>query len=480
MKTIRPRWEKYPSMDSGGTAFKVIAVLAALLGFVALLLWQGEPALAQEAISQEEPTPSSVEEIVSSMSRSFEEKKAHIGLFPALKEQLKDTPAFFQDTQLALKVRSYYLWQENTGSSIKEAWAIGGALAYRSGWLLDHFSVGAVGYTSQPLHALDDRDGTQLLAPGQEGYTVLGQVYGRVKLAEQNFLNLFRYEYNTPYLNSHDNRMTPNTFEGYTFQGAVGGNAGSPRVSYMAGYIDKIKQRNDSTFQSMSQAAGSQASRGVFPIGFNYSYRGFHAGAINYYSQDIINIGYGESKYLLKITDHLGALFTAQVTDQRSVGANLLTGSSFHGTQLGLMTHVSYLNGILTLAYTNTSGGADMQNPWSSYPGFTSAQLKEFNRAGEEAFMIKASLNFARFGLEELSTYALWVHGWGTINPATNASVFQQDEYDFDLQWRPKSGFLKGFWFRARYAHVDSRDGKSSGFPMDEVRLIINYDLPLL
>jgi len=121
-----------------------------------------------------------------------------------------------------------------------------------------------------------------------------------------------------------------------------------------------------------------------------------------------------------------------------------------------------------------------MQNPWSSYPGYTSAQVEFFTRAGEQAFMVKGSLNFARLGLEKVTAYALWVHGWGAVNPATNSSVYQQDEYDVDLQYRPKNGFLKGFWFRARYAHVDSRDGTSTGFPINDVRFIINYDLPLL
>ena len=121
-----------------------------------------------------------------------------------------------------------------------------------------------------------------------------------------------------------------------------------------------------------------------------------------------------------------------------------------------------------------------MQSPWSIYPGYTCVQVKDFDRAGEQAFLVKGSLNFARFGLETVTAYALWVHGWGAINPSTNASVVQQDEYDFDLQWRPKSEWLKGFWFRARYAHVASQNGNPSGFPTDNVRLIINYDFPLL
>jgi len=457
-----------------------LLILAAVISLLAILFWGGAPALAQEAISGEEPTPSSVDEIVTPMSRTYEEKKRRPGLFPWLKEKLKDTNPFFRDTSLVLQPRMFYLWQENKGVNIKEAWAVGGALSYRSGYFLDHFSVGGVLYTSQQLYAPEDRDGTRLLAPDQEGYTVLGQIYGRLKLVEDNFINIYRYEYNTPYINKNDFRMTPNTFEGYAFQGSAGSKEEGPRVNYGFGYIDKIKTNNDSTFQSMAQAAGAKVARGVFAGGFNFFYGGFQGGAIDYYSEDIINIGYAETRYILDVTEQLGFLFAAQFTDQRSVGGNLLKGSSFHGTQVGFMTNISYRNGILTLAYTYTAGGADMQNPWSSYPGYTSVQVQNFNRAGEQAFIVKGSYNFARLGLEELTAYALWVHGWSAINPITNQSVFQQDEYDLDLQWRPKSGFLKGFWFRLRYAHVDSRDGNSNGSPIDDVRFIVNYDFPLL
>jgi hypothetical protein len=230
----------------------------------------------------------------------------------------------------------------------------------------------------------------------------------------------------------------------------------------------------------MSQAAGATVARGVFAEGFNFSYRGFQIGAIDYYSQDIINIAYGETKYRWKVTEQIGAIISAQITDQRSVGGNLLTGSSFHGTQFGAMANISYLNGILSLAYTNVGGGYNIQSPWGVYPGYSSSQIKDFNRAGEQSFTTKMSLNFARFGLEEISAYAKWVHGWGAIDPITNKSLYQQDELDFDLQWRPKSAKLKGIWFRARYAYVQSRGEPASGFPINDFRLILNYDFQLL
>jgi hypothetical protein len=461
-------------------AFVAMLSFAAAPGFVGVLPWASAPVLAQEAVWEEEPTPSSVEEIVTPMERAFEEKRTWPGLFPWSKEKLKDAPAFFRDTKLGLKLRTYFYDQDNTGGQIKEAWAIGGALVYQSGWFLDHFSVGAVGYTSQPLYAPKDRGGTGLLTADQQGFSVLGQIYGRVKLIGDNFLNIYRYEYTTPYISSNDSRMVPNTFEGYTFQGAYGGKEGTPGFGYGFGYIDKIKKKDSEKFIPMSEAAGAQVNRGVFAAGSSFAYRGFHLGAIDYYSKDIINIGYAETRYTMKVTERLGLLFAAQFTDQRSVDDDLLTGSSFQTHQFGFMTSISYRYAILILAYTNVSTGYNMQNPWSGYPGYTSVEVKNFSRAGEQAFMIKGSYNFARLGLEDVAAYTLWTHGWGAVDPTTKNPVYQLNEYDLDLQWRPKGGILDRLWFRARYAHVDARGGAPSGYPINEVRFIVNYDFQLL
>ncbi len=204
----------------------------------------------------------------------------------------------------------------------------------------------------------------------------------------------------------------------------------------------------------------------------------FSVGAIDYYSPDIINIGYTEGEYTVALTEHLGLLFAAQFTDQRSVGSDLLKGFPFETNQFGLQSALSYRGGIVTLAYTRDAKGADLQNSWSSYPGYTSVQVQDFDRAGENAFMVKGSYDFSGIGLDGVTAYGLWVHGWGAINPATGAEVFQQDEYDGDLQWRPKSGALKGLWFRIRYAHVKQRGvGNES---LDDFRVIVNYDLSLL
>jgi hypothetical protein len=455
--------------------------LVAVTGFLALLLWGTAPALAQEqqAISQEESPPAQLGEDVTPMDKSFQEEKFRLPrFFPWLKEELKDAPPFFRDTKLDLNVRTYDLSRDKFDNSDLQAWALGGSLSYRSGWFLDHFGVGSTLYTSQPLDAPDDKDGTLLLKPGQEGYTVVGQLYGKVKLVEDNFINIYRSEYNTPYMNKNDSRMTPNTFEGYTITGVWGGKNDAPKFNYGAGYIDKIKPRNSDTFIPMSEAAGADVNRGVVVSGANGVFGRLSIGAVNYYSDDIINIGYFETKYNTALTDCLGLLVSVQFSDQRSVGEELLQGHSFQTNQPGVKTELSYREGILTLAYTADSKGANLQSPWSSYPGYTSVQVQDFNRAGEEAFMVKGSYDFSKLMLQGVTAYALWVHGWNAVDPGTKADVYDQDEYDYDLQWRPKGFCLEGLWFRLRYAHIDQRgEGDAT---MDDFRVIVNYDLALL
>ena len=142
----------------------------------------------------------------------------------------------------------------------------------------------------------------------------------------------------------------------------------------------------------MSKTAGANVKRGVFVGGGNVSYKGFSFGAIDYYSDDIINIFYTEGTYKLPVTDRLGFLFSAQFTDQRSVGEDLLKGYCFQTNQFGVKAEMSYGSGNLDPCLYDTAKGADMQNPWSGYPGYTSVQVQDFNRAGENAFMAKAFL----------------------------------------------------------------------------------------
>jgi outer membrane porin, OprD family len=392
-------------------------------------------------------------------------------LVPTPVEPEKKSP-FFDDAKISAQARTYYFFRDKYDESISEAWAIGGSVTYTSGYLADRIRVGAVAYTSQPLYAPEDRDGTLLLKPGQEGYTVLGQIYGEVKLTDQLFGAFGRKEYNTPYLNQHDIRMTPNTFEGVSLYGKSGGKDGAPEWRYGGGYISKIKEINSDEFVSMSVDAGATVERGVYVAGTNFKQKDFSIGAFEYYSADIINIFYTEAKYALALGDGTKLKLAAQYSDQQSTGANLLTGSEFSTSQWGIKGDVALGAAVLTLGYTDTASGADMRADWSGYPGYTSVQVKDFNRANESAIMLKAAYDFSQHGAAGMTAYALWVHGSGREAP-----FFNEDEYDLNLQWTPdKAGALRGMSFRVRYALIQQNGGGDPN--INDFRIIVNYDFP--
>ncbi|MFI5315452.1 MAG: OprD family outer membrane porin [Myxococcota bacterium] len=444
---------------------------------VALLLLLGaDRALAQESISIENPPPESVSDDKTSMGETFQPKPERERITDVIKDYLKDSTPFLRDTTLTANLRTEYLRQDQfNGTTTKEAWAVGGALSYKSGLLLEHFGIGATAYTSLPIYAPEDRSGTLLLKNNQDSYSVVGELYGKIKLTDGLFATAYRQELNTPFINRNDNRMTPNTFEAYDVIGNWSpGAVDDGTLTYGAAWVTKIKERNSERFVPMSEDAGAAVDRGVAVAGANYKTTNGSLGVVDYYSNDIINIGYAEGKYSHTFENGFGLLGTTQFTDERSTGNDLLTGSSFAGNQVGGKLEGSYAGAVGTLAYTNTTSGTNMRNPWSSYPGYTSVQVEDFNRAAEQAFMVKASYNFSRLRMPGVTVYALWVHGFGV----TAATGQNEDEYDLDLQWRPPLPKLKGLSFRARMAMVNQRGGTHA--TLDDYRLIVNYDFSVL
>ena len=124
-----------------------------------------------------------------------------------------------KDTKFEFNLRSFYFDRSDFNGAEKQAWAIGGWLGVKTGYFLDHVAFGATVYTSNPIYAPDDRDGTLLLAPGQNGYTVLGEFYTELRIVKDVGITVGAKGYDTPFINRNDTRMTPNTFEAIVLQG---------------------------------------------------------------------------------------------------------------------------------------------------------------------------------------------------------------------------------------------------------------------
>ncbi len=399
---------------------------------------------------------SSVEQGQTPLSDSFMDRQWRL-------EQRREA---FRDTQFKINLRTYYFDRNKYDGTESESLATGGWIGFKTGYFLDHIAFGATGYTSQHLYGDDDKDGAMLLQPGQGGYTVLGEAYADIRIMDDVNLYVGRKEFDSPYINRNDTRMTPNTFEAIVLQGKakLGGDA---TLKYGLGYFSTIKERTSEEFVSMSSDAGAATDKGVFTAGALYQKGDFSIGGIDYYCQDTINIGYLEAKMAFPINDDLKPRVALQFTDQRSVGDDLLQEDSFSVQQYGIKVELPVGKALLSAAYTHNTDGSSVQTPWSGYPGYTSVQVEDFNRAGESAFMLRAGYDLP--WVDGLSVYALWVHG---LDPE-GADQYAKDECDFNIQWAPTKGVLKGLSLRVRYAVVEQHGGGVDD--LNDIRVICNY-----
>ncbi|SEN94125.1 outer membrane porin, OprD family [Rhodospirillales bacterium URHD0017] len=454
-------------------------VAAGLL--VATLLAAGGEAGAQSA-KQEDPIPATPSQDLTAIQRTFSQPTPPpLTMFPELRERWKDTPAFLRDSKFDINFRSYYRDEVTNAPNsvgIREAWAAGGSVAAETGRLFDVVSLGAVLYTSFPIYAPPDRGDTGLLLPNQQGYAVFGQLYARARLFETHHATAGRYLYDTPFLGPHDNRMTPNTFFGYTLTGQFGsGENGGPQFNYGAGWIGAIKPRDAIDFQSMSRKAGVNADYGTGLLGGRLTWGPASIGAIDYYTEDTLNIVYTEGSYGHSFNFGLNVLGAAQFVDQRSAGHNLLNSGNYFATnQFGAKVDLGYQTGILTVGYSVVNPTFAIQTPWSANPFYTDAQIQSFNRAGEQAVMVGLSYVLTPIGLPGVAASVFYFNG-STGAPAAGAPLVET-EWDFNLEWRPNWKPLQGLWLRARYG-TSSVYQSGSRTNIDEVRLILNYNVKL-
>jgi len=406
-------------------------------------------------------------------------------IFLPLKEELQNStlPPFLKDTDLKVHFRSYYFNRTQPNETVNEAWAFGGWLSYQSGWLLDTFSMGASLYGSAPLYAPADRDGTLLLQPGQKGYYAPAEAWGALRYEDYALLKGYRQRVDQTYINSQDNRMTPNTFQGVTLGGKVGW------MQYLGGYLWEIKPRNSDTFIPMSQQAGAaNTNDGVGLVGVRLTpIEGLRLDLSEQYGVNTFNTVYGEAEYVLPLSEDWKLKLGAQFTDQRAVGSALLApagGKKFWSTQAGgVRVQGVYSDLTLTFAFSLTGAGNTIQTPWGSFPGYLSMIDQDFDRARENAILIGAAYDFKAL-VQGLSGNANFVWGQDAINPSTGAKAPNQAEYDFTVDYRPPFdvrgplyGIWHGIWFRARAAILDQQNAKTLGY---QFRIIINWDRDLI
>ena len=185
--------------------------------------------------SGEAATPDSVEQGQTQLPESFDRRPIAALLHESRLVGLRDTT-------INVQLRSFDLDRENFDTSQSESWTLGGSAGFKTGYFGQFVALGSTVYTSQRLYGPEDKDGAQLLQTGQKPYTVVGELYAQFKLTDEILATAGLHELNTPFINTRDSLMTPQTFQLYAVQGAAG-NTDEMSLRFGAGYVQKIKLR---------------------------------------------------------------------------------------------------------------------------------------------------------------------------------------------------------------------------------------------
>ncbi|MBF0510011.1 MAG: outer membrane porin, OprD family [Deltaproteobacteria bacterium] len=371
----------------------------------------------------------------------------------------------FTEGELNGQVKTFFMRTNLSSLDRPEAMAIGGKLHYETSPLYG-INAGATFFTSNGLIFHDPTDYTNLLAPGQKNYNVLGEAYLQ-GVFKNTGVKLFRQAMDTPFINQDEIRMTPRTFEAYTLT-----NKDIPNTQVIVSQVTKMKYYNDTTFKDMSLLPNTEE-----PVTMAGIYYGplpdLNIQLWDYFAHQFMNIAYFQADYSYKLNEIWTLTGGAQYGDERDVGRAIW--GPIQTRMYGLRAGVKAYGAELTFAVTSNDDAHPFLNLWGGYPGFNSVIVNDGNLAGEDAWSVTLGYDFSTIGLPGLTAFGTYadyrtsVKGrWATPDTTeTDLTV----EYKFD-------GMLKGLGVKFQGISI-TQDDKLGGEDYTDFRAIMYYDFKI-
>ena len=382
-----------------------------------------------------------------------------------------DIKSAFKEGKLYGQFRTYYFTRDFDVSNTREDIAAGGMLYYRTAPLYG-INLGVAFYTAQGMGLNDDdKDVYGLLASGSDGnhesFAVLGESFIQVTRWDSS-LKIGRQELETPWINTDDNRLTPQSTESYTFtNNSVAG------LEIFASQVTKMRGKTSTDFDSMTKFAGiTTDDKPVTVGGITFSgVEGLKVQLWDFYAHDFLNDIYSRVDYSRTITDNFSGSVAFQYLNQGDVGDKL--GGTVDTDTYAVEGGIEGYGFNFSLAYARV-GDQDLIYPWG-HDLIISAQVNDCARADETGIQAILGYDLGKIGLKGLSAKVVYVD-FDTPETGVNASP-DIDETDFDVKYK-FDGYLKGLGLRARYAIID-KDEAMGGEDFTDFRLYCTYDFSM-
>ena len=343
-------------------------------------------------------------------------------------------------TELNIKgyIRGGFQNQETNIQEVNE-FAVGGKIN------IDYFSAYGVGagFSLYSTNRLNSQNIGMNIS-----YTILGEAYLKSTILNTN-IKIGRQEIDTPYLNTDDIAMIPNTFEGVT---AVSEDFQDTKITLA--YIYKFF----STWNIIPKKIEKINKNDGIEI-FGIEYDGLENISLQawYYNMNkLAKVSYFEANYNFEMAN-FDITISGQYSNQDfDVGKN----SKIYGLSLETI----YNNLTFSLAYNKTDGVL-ADNFWGGGPFFTSTERMTLSEAENngEATLIGVNWNLKNFNLKEFTLGLSYLNLQRKVDKDIN-------EFDVSIFYRSDSPLE----FQFIYSNVDDRTYSERSF--NNGRVFINYN----
>jgi hypothetical protein len=171
---------------------------------------------------------------------------------------------------------------------------------------------------------------------------------------------------------------------------------------------------------------------------------------------------------------------SANYTDQRTIGEDLMPGSPFETSQVSGRFAASYHDATILGTISENGKGADLNGPFGSFPAYTVLDQLNFNDAGETTVVVGAAYDFSRIITDGLKFQMRYGKGFNVIDPTTGASQSRQNEINFETEYQPMSGPFENLHVQLFYSGVRLPDNPPGQESQPQVRGVVTYLVPLL
>lgn len=262
--------------------------------------------------------------------------------------------------------------------------AFGGKIGYISkSW--KGLSAGGTLYATQKL--FDDQNGDFYSSDG-DSYAILGEAFVNAELGQTN-VKVGRFEFDSPYADTDDIRMVPNTFSG-----VVIANTNISNTTLYAAYLKEWAGVDSDTPEEFTDL---NDDKGIYAVGAEFE--GIENLALQgwfYQADDFAELSYAEAMY--ELGDLVLGVQLANQTDKTS------DSSGPDGDVYGVIASYTLNDFTFTSAYNDVSGV--VTNGFGGGPFFTSAADHTIaDVEDQQAFAVGIDYT----GIEKLTLSALHV-----------------------------------------------------------------------